>query len=163
MNWYVAQVITGKEDGIKSRIKQLGFKAIVPRRLMREQHRGKWIYKERLLFPGYVFLLTDLDVESYYKLKPIPGIIRFLGDELRPIPIEEQEVNLLLRLAEDDDPLGLSEVVEGSNVNVISGPLQGLEGKIIKIDARRYRAKVDISLMGQPRIVELAVNVIKKI
>ena len=163
MNWYVAQVMTGKEESITNRIRELGIKAIVPIRVMREMKNGTWRNIERVLFPSYVFVHTGMDVETYYKLKPIPGIIRFLGEESGAVPIQEEEVNLLLHLTKDGDPLGLSEVfVADSKVTVVSGPLQGLEGKIIKIDARRFRAKVDISFMGEPRIVELAVNVIKK-
>jgi transcriptional antiterminator NusG len=162
MNWYVAHVLTGKEVEISRKINQLGIKAITPKRIMREKANGKWKAISRLLFPSYIFFLTEMNVDRYYKLKNIPGIIRLLGDNF-PQPIHDTEVNLLLRLTRDDDPLGISDVfVEGTKVIVNSGPLVGLEGNIVKIDLRRFRAKVNINLMGKPRIVELAVNVIKK-
>jgi len=41
--------------------------------------------------------------------------------------------------------------------------LVGLEGQIVKVDARRFRVKVNIFLMNEPRLVELGLNVIEKI
>lgn len=163
MNWYVAQVMTGKEEGIKDCICGKDIKAIVPQKCMREQKHGKWREVVRVIFPGYVFLMVDLDAEAYYKIKAVPGVIKLLGDDRGAIPIREDEITLILRMTQNGDPLGLSEVfVEGGKVKVVSGPLEGFEGKILKLDARRFRAKVDISFMGEPRIVELPVNVIKK-
>ncbi|NSW90235.1 MAG: antiterminator LoaP [Firmicutes bacterium] len=165
MNWYVAQVMTGKEDGIRKFIQEQGIKCIVPMKRMRELKQGKWQDVLRIIFPGYVFVITEteMDANIYYRIRPIPGVIKLLGDDKGPIPIMENEVNLILRLTQDGDPLGLSEVfVEGSKIIVVSGPLQGLEGRIVKLDARRFRAKVDISFMGEPRCVDLPINVIKK-
>jgi transcriptional antiterminator NusG len=159
MNWYVVQVVTGKEDHIRTRIQGHGIKAIVPKRCMRERKNGIWHNEERTLFPSYVFIYTFMDAAAFYTIKQVPGIIRFLGDDYGPQPIRQEDVNHLLRLSQDGDPLGISKVlVEGSSITVLSGPLQGLEGQIIKVDLRRYRAKVNISLMGEPRIVELGVE-----
>jgi transcriptional antiterminator NusG len=164
MKWYVVQVITGKEQQAKDWIIRQGIKAIVPERLMSERINGRWQLKLRIIFPSYVFLITDMEARIYYVIKDAPGVIKILKDSNGPIPIVEEDVNLILRLTKEGDPLGLSEVfVEGSKITVISGPLMGLEGNIAKLDARRRRAKVNISFMGDIRIVELPVNIIKKL
>lgn len=163
MDWYVAQVLTGKEDAVCSKINDKGIRATIPKRRMAERKNGIWRHEVKNLFPGYVFFHTDLNDFTYYQIRPIPYIIRLLGDDDGPRPVHPEEMNHLLRMAIDGDPLGLSQVlVEGSSIIVNSGPLVGLEGQIVKLDARRKRAKVNISLMGEPRIVELAVDVIKK-
>lgn len=164
MKWYVVQVMTGKEKDIKECIIAKGIKALVPSKEMKERKNGKWNYLIRVIFPSYVFVLAnEIDAKVYYSIRAIPGIIKFLRDENGPIPIQEDEANYILKLAQNGEPLGISEVyTEGNKIVVSSGPLIGLEGKIIKIDARRFRAKVDITLMGEPRCIELPVNVIKK-
>lgn len=164
MNWYVAQVMTGKEEEVKARIREYGITAVVPKKRMMEQKCGKWRGVVRVIFPGYVFIvICAMEAEAYYKIRSVTGVIKLLGDEQGPISILEAEVSAILRLTQNGDLLGLSEVfVEGGKINVVSGPLKGLEGKIVKLDARRYRAKVNISLMGESRIVDLPVNVIKK-
>ncbi len=73
-------------------------------------------------------------------------------------------MQLVLNLSLRDDPLEISNVIlEGSEVNVVSGPLEGFIGKIEKIDPRRFRAKVKIELMGEERIVELGINIVEKV
>ncbi|ACV64893.1 NusG antitermination factor [Desulfofarcimen acetoxidans DSM 771] len=163
MHWYVIHCLTGHEEDVRSRVKEKDIaRAVVPRRLMVERRQGGWQYVERVVFPGYVFVQAHMTPAAYYAMRNLPGVIRVLGTS-RPVPLMGNEVTLFLKLCRDGDPLGLSEVfVKGGSVKVISGPLMGLEGHIVKLDARRFRAKVNISLMGEPRIVELAVSVIKK-
>lgn len=163
MNWYVLHCLTGREDEVKSRIKSEDIgKVVVPKRLLRERRKGVWSDVERVVFPGYVFVQANMTPAAYYAMRSVPGVIRVLGAS-RPMPLEDAEVTLILKLTRDGDPLGLSEVfVEGGRVAVIAGPLKGLEGCIVKLDTRRFRARVNITVMGEPRVVELAVNVIKK-
>lgn len=163
MSWYVIHCLTGREEDVKSRVKSNDIaNVVVPRRLMRERREGVWRDVERVVFPGYVFVKAEMTPEAYYAMRCVPGAIRVLGTH-RPQPLLEDEVTLLLRLSQKGDPIGLSEVfVEGGKVTVVSGPLQGLEGHIVKLDARRFRAKVNVSIMGVPKLVELAANVIQK-
>jgi len=162
MNWYVINCLTGREQEVKNHIQDAGIKAIVPRRVMTEQRCGAWRNVERVVFPSYVFVRAEMTPTDYYTIRYVPGVIRIL-DNNRPKPLQEEEVTLILKLTMDGDPLGISEVfVEGGRVTVSDGPLKGLEGNIIKLDARRFRAKVNITILGEPRIVDLAVKFIQK-
>jgi transcriptional antiterminator NusG len=165
-NWYVMHVSTGNEIEILNIIKRdiPEAVALVPQRIMKERKDGKWKIQNKVLFPGYVFIGVLLDAAMYYRLDAIPHMIRFLGSSDGPEPVPEYEMAIVLRLSGDGDPLGISDIYyEGSRIVVKSGPLEGMEGQIIKVDARRFRAKVNISLMGEQRVVELGVNVIDKI
>jgi transcriptional antiterminator NusG len=164
-DWYVLHVYTGKENDVVNVLSRqlLQCKSMVPRRLLRERKNGIWQNKIRNLFPGYVFIYTDINVAMYYKLTALPYVIKILGNDRGPQPVPADEINPILRWHGSGDPLGISGMyVEGGYIPVIDGPLQGMEGQIIKVDARRQRAKVNISLMGQPRVVELAVKMITK-
>jgi transcriptional antiterminator NusG len=164
-DWYVLHVKTGKEHDTKAALcRDLpGVVHLVPERTLRERINGKWKEVSRILFPGYVFISAYLDTDLYYRLMAIPSVIRILGTG-KPDPVPLEEMQVILRLGNEGDPLGLSEVYrQGNMVYVISGPLVGLEGQIIKVDARRFRAKVNISLMGEPRIVELGIVDISKV
>ena len=164
--WYILHVRTGEETNVLTVLRRNlpQAKGIVPQKTMREQRNGHWKIVIKTIFPGYVFVYLLWDVPTYYKLNGIAGFIRILGNDNDPSHVPEDEMQIVLRLAGDGDPLGISNVYfEGSKVKVKSGALQGLEGQILKVDARRFRAKVNINLMGEPRIVELGVNVIEKI
>lgn len=164
--WFVLHVRTGAESDVLNVLQRdLPYlQSFVPQRILNECSGGTWKMVTRTIFPGYVFIETFMDAEMYYRLIAIPGMIRILGNELGPVPVPENEMRTVLMLARNGKPLDISELyVEGDEIKITSGPLVGLEGQIIKIDARRYRAKVNINLMGEPRVVELGVKIIEKI
>lgn len=163
MSWYVIHCHTGKEEAVRSRVKGADIaRVMVPRRIMKERKQGKWCLKERVVFPGYVFVQANMTALAYYDIRCTPWVIRILGTSW-PQPLEENEALLIVRLANDCEPLGPSSViVVGDKINVIDGPLRGFEGYIVKLDARRCRAKVNINILGEPKIIELAADVIKK-
>lgn len=165
--WYVFHVKTGKEDAIKFEVKRSMLNAvgivpteecIVPRRLMHERKSGKYKFVIRTLFPGYIFIKTNLNSKKYYDIKKIPGVIKLLGEP------NDDEMDRILALTSKDDLIGISKVLmNDSKVKVISGPLIGFEGRIMKIDSRKGRAKVNLSICDEPKIVELSVNVLKNL
>jgi len=165
-DWYILHVLTGKEADVAEAIKRnfTDIKALVPQRTLKEQKQGKWRFVTRTLFPGYVFIAVKVfDICMYHMLKAIPAVIRMLGGE-RPEKVSLDEMQVVLRLGGDGDPLGISDAfIQGGRVTIVSGPLVGLEGQIVKVDARRFRVKVNIFLMNEPRLVELGLNVIEKI
>jgi transcriptional antiterminator NusG len=58
---------------------------------------------------------------------------------------------------------GKSKVVfdENSRIVVIEGPLSGLEGKIIKVDKRKGRAKIKLDLYDDSFSIDLAFEVLE--
>ena len=161
-DWYVLHTRTTREMEVSRRVKQAGITALVPRRQMVERRRGLRRIVVRNLFPGYVFVYTALDAKAYCQLAGIPYVIRILGHGA-PQPVTPEEMNRVLRLAREDDLVGVSQILyENGRVRVLSGPLAGLEGQIVKLDRRKGRAKVNIPLFNQPRFVDLSVHVLEK-
>lgn len=162
-NWYVLHVLTGNELDVKKSAEKM-YKAIVPRRLLNERKFGVWETVERVLMPGYVFVQTEMQATDYYELTSIPGVINILeGASGCPEPIREDEMKTIFSLTRDGDLVGISDIFqEGQDIKVINGPLQGFEGNIIKVDRRRFRAKVKFTVAGNEKVIELAVNVLNK-
>jgi len=163
--WHALFVHTGEEDNVKERIHyRFGedeLAALVPKRRMRERKNGNWSYRTRTLFPGYVLINGNINEEQYYKVKEIPGVITFIKDKNGPLPVDESEINLLLRFMKGKEIIESSRVLmEGSKIIVTEGPLYGMEGLIQSIDKRKGRAKVRINFIGQPRVVELSVSIL---
>lgn len=163
-SWYVLHVKTGREDSLCDILRNIpNCRALVPKRKLRELRRGNWKTAVKTLFPGYVFVNTFMDAARYYTLTGLPSVIRILGNSYGPQPVTEDEMRLILRISGGGDPPGISSAfIEGGEVIVTDGPLTGMEGRILKVDARRFRAKVNISILGQSRIVELGIHMITK-
>ena len=163
-NWYVLRVLTGKERDAADKIQSLPeAQALVPMRLMLEQRHGQWIEKTRSMYPGYVFLhLPHLDADLYYRLMAIDGIIRLLGSSaVLPSPVPPEEMTAVLALGGEGKPVGVSQAIRlpSGRIKVLDGPLRSIPGRIIKVDARRRRATVALSLMGTQMPVQLALRV----
>ena len=163
--WYALFVATGEEDNVKERIYfrvQDELRAIVPKRKMRERKEGKWEDKIRTLFPGYVLLNGQMNSDNYRLIRDVPGVIKLLKDSNGPQEITEHEIELISRLTYNNEIIGSSRVyVQGGSVVVIDGPLLGLEGYIQAFDKRKGRVKVLLNLMGEPRAVELSVEMVQ--
>ncbi len=166
--WYVLFVNTNKEENVKKTLeREMGneYKIIVPTRELRERRNGKWDKIKRKLFPGYVLIKAMMNAEVYYKIKKAPGIIKLLRDEEEVLTVSEKELKVLKILIDNNDNnIGISKIYkENDEIRIISGPLSGLEGQIVKIDSRKGRAKVNLSFMNEERIVELGIELVDKI
>ena len=166
-DWHAVFVVTGDEDNVKERLKyrfgdQYGF--LVPRRKLRERKGGIWSYNIRTLFPGYVLVNGDIDVNSYYNFKNIPGLLRLLKSGNDILKIDAQEIQVLSKLVCNGETIGISDVfIENGIVRVIDGPLLSMEGIIMEVNQRKGRARVKLDFLGQERIVEFGVSVLKPV
>ncbi|AGF56339.1 transcriptional antiterminator NusG [Clostridium saccharoperbutylacetonicum] len=166
--WYVLFVNTNQEEKVKGILeKEIGdkYKFIIPTRELKERKNGKWHYVRRKLFPGYIFIKTSMNIDMYYKLKNAPGIIRLLRSEDEILTVSEEELNILsMFLSNNDINIGISELYRDKDIiRIISGPLLGLEGQIVKFNFRKCRAKVNINFMNEVRVVELGIELVEKI
>lgn len=166
--WYVLFVKANQEEKVKKILeKEAGddYKFIVPTRELKERKDGKWRSVKRKLFPGYVLIKGIMNIEIYYKLKKINGIIKLLSSEGEALTVEESELRILKILIDNgDNNIGISSLYkENDSVKIVAGPLMGLEGQIIKIDYRKGRAKVSLRFMNEERVVELGIEVVDKI
>ena len=73
-NWYAVQVTTGKEEEtacmcrrvIDSEILQECF---TPKGERMRRYEGAWHKEKKILFPGYLFFITDAVEQLYFELK----------------------------------------------------------------------------------------------
>lgn len=159
--WYVIQVSTGKEDDIASKLKELNVKALIPKENRMIRSGGAWGKKEYVLFSGYVFLDMTYNAENYYKVKSIPGVIRFLGDSKSPSKLSYLEAEwIMLLTGKDNAPIEPTVVMVDqeapNNLKVVSGILERFENRIIKYDKRSRRATFEITICGEKKEVQLS-------
>lgn len=158
--WYVIQVMTGKENDIAGKLKELGIKALVPKENRLTRSGGAWTKKEYILFSGYVFLYTVYNAENYYKIRKIPGVIRFLGDSRNPSHLSYLEAEwIMLLTGKDNAPLEptLVKAQDNGKFKVVSGVLEKFENRITKYDKRNRKATFEITVCGEVKEVQLSV------
>lgn len=82
--WYVIQVRTGTEESIRLQCEakispNVLERCFIPCYEERRKVRGDWRTLQRILFPGYVFLITEQVEQLYMELKKVIGLTRLLG------------------------------------------------------------------------------------
>ena len=171
-NYYALQVKTKMEEkfiqmanlhnpGIPMRL-------YFPQRYLDIRKGGKIMASKLAIFPGYVFLELDEDEDIKQYLHIFRGtgkFFRFLKSNNDIHPLQNRDLELILHFIKNVGPVaGKSKVYfdENSRIVVLAGPLSGLEGKIIKVDKRKRRAKVKLDLYSDFFYIDLSFEVIEK-
>lgn len=155
-DWYVLFVQSGKEEFMAERCRDglgesLHARIFVPKYQVMMQFTSVWEIRERVLFPGYIFIETNEIREIQQGLWRIPYYKRMLGkddDQIHAISIEEKRRLCLLMNSN-----GVIEASygykDGGQVEVTSGALVGHEAEIRRIDRHKRTATVELQLLGK--------------
>ena len=95
-------------------------------------------------------------------MRKTDGFFRFLPDNHNITPLEERDRALLLHFLSYGEIVETSEVYfdENSRIQVFKGPMKGLEGRVVKVDRRKKRAKVKLVLYEQYFLIDFGFEVL---
>lgn len=158
--WYVIQVMTGEEKNVAGKLRDSGIRASVPAENRPIRSGGVWRKKEYILFTGYVFLEMPFNADNYYKVRRIPGVIRFLGDNASPSTLSYLEAEWIRLLSgRNGRPLEPTVVRENGDgkLQIVSGVLASLEHNIVKWDKRSRKAVFEITVCGEKKTAQLGI------
>ena len=166
--WYVVQVRVGTEHAICTQCENrisgtILERCFVPQYEEKRHVRGKWQVLRKNLFPGYVFMVTDEPEELYKGLKLVDGLTKIIGTGDEIVPLTDEEVELLQKLGGEEQVVEMSEgIIENSVVKIQSGPLQGMEALICKIDRHKRKAYLEVEMFGRVQRVEAGLEIFSK-
>jgi transcriptional antiterminator NusG len=170
MKYYAIQVKTrGEEKYIRLfRAMHPDFQAEIyfPQRRIDERRNGVVFARQTGVFPGYIFLELDNEdsiLKYHWDFRRTDGFFRFLKSNRNIRELQDRDLELVLHFIKRVGPVaGKSKVYfnENSRIVVVDGPLLGLEGKIIKVDKRKGRAKIKLDLYGDSFSIDLAFETI---
>jgi transcriptional antiterminator NusG len=172
MNYYALQVKTRGEEKYIRLFKALHPEAKIPihfpQRALDIRRSGKIIHSKAPIFPGYIFLELETreDILNYqWSFRRTEGFFRFLRSNRDIAPLSGRDLELVLHFIQKVGPLaGKSKVVfdENSRIVVVEGPLSGLEGRIIKVDKRKGRAKIKLDLYDDSFTIDFGFEALNK-
>ena len=161
MDWYVLQTRTGAERDTQDKLLRAGFDARVPTELRPIHRCGAWTQRAYTLLPGYVFLGMEFSAERYQRIRAALGAARLLGmSGEAPTPVAASEA-ALWGLGAPPAPLLPSVIAFDAHgtPRVVSGPLTGREGQIVRIDRHARRAVLAARLPdGGTKLVRFGVG-----
>ena len=175
VRWYIIQTYSGYENAVKEdlekRVASMGmneyiFRIVVPEETVIEKNKdGKEKEKIKQIFPGYVFVEMQVTDESWYVVRNTPRVTGFLGSSgggTKPVPLPPDEINpILLEIGVIKKPT-YNHLI-GKTVEVISGPWNGLKGKVETVDNDQEKLILNLDLFGRATPTEIAVSDVKEI
>lgn len=171
-NWYAIHTYAGYENAVvrnlKQRIDSLGmqnkiFQVLVPTEKKIKIKGGRRVEEEEKVYPGYVLVDMIVDDQSWYVVRNTPRVTGFVGSGVNPVPLEQAEVESMLKRMETDTVKHTIDFQAGDAVIVKEGPFKEVEGKIGEIDEERGTVKVLVSMFGREVPVELDPSQIQRI
>lgn len=166
--WYVMQVRTGTEENIRCQCERIMDSSVLERCFIpyfqtKKRFQGKWHIQEKILFPGYVFLIAQDPQTLTDSLRKVVGMTRILKTGEDIIPLSGEEVNFLLRMGKEEQKVEMSTgIIEGAQVHIFSGPLMGMEGLIRKIDRHKRMAWVETEMFGRTVEMKVGLEIVEK-
>jgi len=117
----------------------------------------------RKIFPGYILVEMVLDEDSWYVVRNTPGVTGFVGAGARPVPLEESEVEAILKQMEAEAPKVKVAFSRGQTVRVIDGPFADFIGIVDNVNYEKGKARILVSFFGRETPVELDFLQIEKL
>jgi len=170
--WYVIHTYSGYEDNVarnlKHRVETMAmtdkvFNVLVPTEKKIKIKNGKRLTIIEKIFPGYVFVEMIVTDDSWYVVRNTPSVTGFVGSGTTPTPIDQKEVDVLLKRTEAGEPLHTIDMEINDVVRIIDGPFKNFEGKVNHVDEERGKIKVLVTMFGRETPVELDALQAKKI
>ena len=163
-SWFVVHTYSGYEERVKKnleqRIKYMDSggeisEVIIPTEVEIEVKNGQRRNVDKKILPGYILVQMELSDQSWNIVRNTPGVTGFVGSGNKPTPLEEGEVNQILKQMEAEAPRVRVGFRKGQSVRVTSGPFIDFVGVVDEISVDKGKVKVLLSLFGRETPVEL--------
>ncbi len=174
LKWYIVHTYSGFENKVKAnleeRVKTLGQekyfgKILVPTEQVIELRKGQKKTSSRKFYPGYILVQMILNDETWHTVKNTGKVTGFVGGEVKPTPISDEEAERVIRQMEEgiSKPRPKYSFEEGDEVRVIDGPFSNFQGVVEEMKPDKEKLRVLITVFGRPTPVELDFIQVNKI
>jgi len=162
--WFVVHTYSGYEERVKRNLEQrIKFMdagdeisgVIIPTEEEIEVRDGQRQTVTKKILPGYILVQMRLTDQSWNIVRNTPGVTGFVGSENKPVPLQEEEVNQILKQMAAEAPRVKVGFRKGQSIRVTNGPFIDFVGVVDEISPEKSKAKVLLSLFGRETPVEI--------
>ncbi|HKM93036.1 MAG TPA: UpxY family transcription antiterminator [Prolixibacteraceae bacterium] len=161
--WHAVYTKSRAEKKVKVEFDFQGIESYLPlqRKLRQWSDRKKWV--EVPLISGYVFVKVNRF--EYEKVLQTAGVVSYVRFEGTAAIIPDQQIEsikLLLRDSNIEVSVSHKNIHKGDKIEVIGGPLMGLNGTLITIKGKK-RVAVLLDQLNISLTFELPINEVRKL
>lgn len=156
--WYALHTKSRFENVVQEGLAKKSIEVFLPKISVASRRKDRKLVIRVPLFPGYVFVKTDLHPHHQLEVVKTAGVVRFIGNKDGPLWIDEQAIaSLKLIVAVDQPVVTGTQFKKGDRVMVVRGPFVGVVGTFM-----RYRGKdrvvVHVEALGQFAGIDVTVD-----
>jgi len=165
--WYAIRTVAGKEKVAKENVereindnnidKWVG-QVVLPTEKLYKLRNGKKFSRDKLVFPGYIFMELELIGEVERIIKNTKNVIGFTGDRNnKPIALKQSEIERIIGNMEKVES-GDTEIpfIAGEQITVIDGPFNNFTGEVVSIDHDKKTLEVIVKIFGRETPLKLS-------
>lgn len=154
--WYVLHTKSRFENVVNEGLAKKSIDVFLPKVTVRSKRRDRKAMIRVPLFPGYVFVKTDLAPQSHLEIVKTAGAVRLIGSKQGPVPVPEETIESLKIMVSTEHPITTgNQLKKGDRVLVVHGPFAGVTGTFIRYGGKG-RVIVNIEALGQYAGVEVS-------
>lgn len=160
-SWYALYVRSRSEKQTESLLLRLGIEVYLPLTKILKQwsDRKKWV--EEPLFRSYLFV--HISPADYYDILNTQGVVKYVSFEGKAVAIPPQQIEAIKQFVDSNEELPdiSPELSPGTPVNIVAGPMKGINGELHEILGKK-KVRIEIDGLGQSVYLELPASHIKK-
>ncbi len=163
-HWFVIHTYSGHEERVKKNLEQRMklmdsgddiSQVVVPTEDEIEVRSRQRRTVTKKILPGYVLVQMKMSDQSWNMVRNTPGVTGFVGSGTKPVPLQEEEIDQILKQLEVKAPKIKVGFKPGQSIRVTDGPFTDFVGIVDEISTGKGRVKVLLSLFGRETPVEL--------
>ena len=156
--WLVAQIKPHSHDLAIRNLERQGFETFLPKTKRTIKKENKFIFKDVLVFPGYIFVGVDPLDSGWTKINNTYGVLKLLVFNNKPSQIYNDVILALKNKYEENAYEIINEnLKKGDNIKFNSGPFVDLIARIEALDDKN-RIWVLLEAVGQYRKVKMKLD-----
>ena len=161
--WYVLHTRSRFEQVVFDGLEGKSLETFLPKITVMSKRRDRRKKIRIPLFPGYVFVKSDLNAYERLEIVKTVGVVRLVGNKDGPIPVPDESIDSLRIMVAGDNPVVTgTRLRKGDRVMVVEGPFIGVTGTFV-----RYRGSgrvvVSIEALGQYAAVDVPEEYVEKL
>lgn len=151
--WYAIRTRSRHEKRVRDQLAARGIEPFLPLVNRWRQWKDRRKQVAFPVFPGYCF--ARFPIAERRAVVTVHGVVQILGNPEGPVPVSDAEIDGVRRLVTSTLPVDPHPYLqEGDRVEVVRGPLAGLQGILVR-KGSRARLVISVRLIEQAIAVEL--------
>ena len=161
--WYALHTKSRFENVVHEGLAKKTVDVFLPKITVKSRRRDRHKMIRVPLFPGYVFVRTDLNPVEHIEILKTTGAVRLIGSTGGPVSIADATIDSLkIMVSTDNEVITGTRFQKGDRVMVINGPFAGVMG-IFSSFRGDGRVIVNIEALGQFAAVNVDVADMEKL